>query len=95
MLVRIGDMKEKQVICVKTGSVLGNPGDVEFDAESGTVKNLVLYGRPRLFGLLGRDPDVVVPWSEIEIIGEETVLVKTEFLPTSSVKKTRFSLFGG
>ena len=38
----------------------------------------MLYGRLKLFGLLGREEDVAIPWKEIEKIGEDVLLVRTE-----------------
>ena len=37
----------------------------------------ILLGRPRLFGLLGRDDSLTIPWQEIETIGTDAVLVHT------------------
>ena len=38
-------------------------------------------GRQRFLGLIGREEDIVIPWSEIEVIGQETVLVTTDATP--------------
>ena len=45
-------------------------------ALSGLVTAIIIYGRSRLFGLLGREEDTVICWDEIQCIGEDTVLVK-------------------
>ena len=34
-----------------------------------------------LFGLLGREPDTVIPWRDIEMIGGDIVLVKCDAPP--------------
>lgn len=36
---------------------------------------MILHGRPKLFGLLGKDKDVLIDWSKIITIGEDAVLV--------------------
>ena len=41
------------------------------------LKSLILLGRPRLFGLLGRDESLTIPWREIETIGADAILVHT------------------
>ena len=41
------------------------------------LQSLILLGRPRLFGLLGRDDSLTIPWQEIETIGTDAVLVHT------------------
>jgi len=77
MIVRIDELKNKQVVCVSDGFVLGYIGDIELDTESGKLISLVIFGSFRLLGLLGREKDIIIPWKDIAVIGEETVLVNT------------------
>jgi len=86
---RIADLRTKQVVCVKNGCVLGYISDVEINTTSGRIDNIVIFGKLRLFGLLGRDEDIIIPWSEIEVIGRETVLVNTDPAPYVRMNKTR------
>ncbi len=78
MCCRIAELKSKQVVCVKNGCVLGFISDVEINSDDGRLEAIVIYGRPRLFGILGREEDIIIPWREITVIGNETVLVSTE-----------------
>lgn len=78
MICRIDELKNKQVVCVKDGCVLGYISDVELDTGKGVLTSVVIYGRPRFFGLFGREEDIVIPFDEIKVIGAETVLVSTE-----------------
>lgn len=59
------------------GSRYGWVGDVEVDLESGQVRALVVPGRLRLFGLLGREEDRVFPWEAVRRFGADTILVET------------------
>ena len=77
MTVRIEELRDRQVICVKNGALLGMVGDIELDIETGKLSSIVIFGRPKGFGLFGRDDDIVIPWEDIEIIGNETILVKS------------------
>ena len=77
MTVRIAELRDRQVICVKNGALLGMVGDLELDIETGRLSSIVIFGRPKGFGLFGRDDDLVIPWEDIEIIGNETILVKS------------------
>ena len=79
MKCRIEDLRNKQVVCMVTGNVIGFVGDIEFDAKSGEVLSIIITGKPRAFGLFGKYQDIIVPWREIEVIGEETVLIKNSF----------------
>lgn len=78
---RIAEFKDKQVVCVKNGCVLGYVSDVEIDTSSGRLDAIVIFGRLRFFGLLGREEDIVIPWNEIDVIGKETILVNTDPAP--------------
>ena len=77
MICRIDEMKNKQVVCVNDGCVLGYISDIELDTEKGTLTSIVIYGRLRFFGLFGREDDIVIPYDDIKVIGAETVLVST------------------
>lgn len=77
---RIDELKNKQVVCVKDGGVLGYISDVELDIETGELISIIIFGKPRLFGFLGRDEDIVISWKDIKVIGNETVLVSVDSL---------------
>ncbi len=77
MKCKIDELRSLTVVCVENGTVLGFVGDVEFDTESGKLLSILIPGRPRGFGLFGREEDIIIPWEAIEVIGEETVLVKS------------------
>ena len=78
MNCRIADLKNKQVVCIKNGCVLGYIYDIEFNTSDGSLTAIISPGRPRFFGVFGHEDDIVIPWSEIEVIGQETVLVTTD-----------------
>ena len=57
MLERIGEMHGREVISVLDGSRIGYLGDIEFDTQQAALTAIVVYGRPRFFGLFGREND--------------------------------------
>ncbi len=77
MICRIDELKNRQVVCISDGYVLGVVGDVELDTMSGRLISIVIFGNLRAFGLLGKEKDIIIPFEDIAVIGEETVLVKT------------------
>lgn len=87
MTCRMGDLRNKEVVNVRDGGRLGPVCDIEVDARSARLTAIVVYGRLRLFGLLGREPDAVVPWEDIQIIGEEVVLVSYQRPPEERPKR--------
>ena len=91
MICRMDDLQRKEVVSVKNGVKLGFADDVTIDTEEAQVRGLVVYGKLRLFGLLGRRPDVVIPWESIEVIGEDAILVNIEELPKETVRRSRWA----
>lgn len=75
---RITQMRCKEVVDIQNGSRYGNVGDLEIDLDTGQVHALVVPGRLRLFGLLGRERERVFPWSAIRCFGEDIILVDGE-----------------
>ena len=77
MECRVSELRYKEIINVSDGSRYGWVGDVEVDLDSGQVGALVVPGRLRLFGLLGREEDRVFPWEAVRRFGADTILVET------------------
>ncbi len=75
MDTRMGQLRLKEVISIGDGSRFGYVGDLDLDLDSGQVKALIIHGRLRLFGLLGREEDMVIPWGAVRRFGEDTILV--------------------
>ena len=78
METRIAELKYKEVISVEDGSRFGFVGDMEIDIDSGQVRALVVPGRRRLFGLLGREEDRYIPWQAVRRFGEDIILVEDQ-----------------
>ena len=78
MCCRIIEMRNKEVICIKDGTRLGCVCDVEIDTCSGRLTSIIIYGKPKVFGLFGRENDLVIDWDCIDVIGEDTILVSFE-----------------
>ena len=78
MLCRIDELKNKQVVCVKNGCVLGFVSDIEMDTLNGKLTSIIIFGRWKMLGLFGKEDDLIIPWEDICVIGEETILVNTE-----------------
>ena len=90
MKCRIVDLRNKQVVCIKNGCVLGYVYDVEFDTADGTLTSVIIPGRPKFFGIFGHEADIVIPWNEIEVFGQETILVNTDPEPYTPKPKRGF-----
>ncbi len=87
MICRLEDLRRKEVIDINTGERLGYIDDAEMNIEKSAVQSLVIYGRERFFGFFGREDDVVIPCSEIKVVGNDVVLIKHS--ETSHITKIR------
>ena len=82
----IRELCEKEVVQLEQGVCLGRADDLAFKPATTRLRRLILLGRPRLFGLLGREENLTIPWQEIETIGTDAVLVHTQ-LPSAAPSK--------
>lgn len=76
METRLAQLRYKEVISVLDGSRCGYVGDLEIDGESGQIRALLIPGRLRLFGLLGREAEFRIPWEAVRRFGEDIILVE-------------------
>lgn len=86
---RIADLRHKEVINSRNGCRLGCVDDVEVNTSNACLVAIIVYGRPKCFGLLGRDDDIVIRWENIDLIGEDTILVSN---CPSPCKRKKFRL---
>ena len=67
-------LRKKDVINLCNGMKLGYVSEVEFDTCSGQICSLIITSGD--FLSIFKDCRIVFPWSRIECIGEDAVLVK-------------------
>ncbi len=85
--MRLSELRIKEVIGVNSGNRFGYVGDVELEPGSGRVLGLIIPGRLRLLGLLGREKPVVIPWQAVQRFGEDTVLVDMDRVGPAPAEK--------
>ena len=78
MLCRFSEFRYKEVISVKTGCRLGYVCDAEFQSPEGRITALIVPGKARYFGVLGREEDYILPWECISRVGDDIILVESE-----------------
>ena len=75
MGMRVTDLSCKEVVWICDGARLGYVADVEVEVPDGQVCAIVVPGKCRFFGLLGRTEDFVIPWNAIRRVGDDIILV--------------------
>ena len=83
----ITDLRNKEVINTKNGCRLGCVSDVEICCETGNLTAIIIWGKYRFPIISGRDDDIRIPWCDIKVIGEETILVCIDEKDCSSNSK--------
>lgn len=73
---RISDLSLREVIDLDSGRRLGRVRDALVDTGTGRVTALIVPGRLRCLGLLGREEEILLPWEALEKLGEDILLVR-------------------
>lgn len=75
MLVKVSDLRDREIINVLDGRRLGPIKDIDIDLELGRIKAIILPGPGKILGFFGRGDDFVIPWEKIIRIGVDVILV--------------------
>ena len=95
MPCRLQELRKKEVINACNGCRIGYVDDLEVDTKCARVIALIVYGRPRFFGLFGQCDDFYILWEKIRLIGEDAILVENSVqkMPRKAKKRHNFVTF--
>ena len=74
-MLRTYDLRQKEVINIRTAEKLGFIRDVEINFESGKIDAVIIPKRAGIFNLFMSEKEYEIAWSDIVKIGREVVLV--------------------
>ncbi len=74
-MVRVSDLRMRDVVNVVDGRRLGMIKDFELDFEVGRIKSILLPTSAKVLGFFGRNDDVEIPWDKILKVGVDVILV--------------------
>ncbi|MDR2899372.1 MAG: YlmC/YmxH family sporulation protein [Clostridiales bacterium] len=74
-MVRLFDVRQKEVINIADGCRLGYVCDIEVNIKTGKIEAIILPGPGRIFGLFGQEQEYRIKWCDITQIGEDLILV--------------------
>lgn len=69
------DFKQKEVISINDGKILGFVVDVQADFENGEIHSIVVAPTGKLFGNIMGKNNITIPWNKIKKMGEDVILV--------------------
>ncbi len=75
-MIKISDLRQKEVINIIDGKRLGFISDLDIDLENGIVKALIIPGQSRILSLFTRSGEHVIPWEKVNKIGTDVILVE-------------------
>lgn len=87
-IMRICELRKKEVINLCNGSRIGFVVDLEFDLKRGCIEAIIVPGPCKCFGILGHEKEYVIPYGCIKNIGPDVILV--EICEEECLKKARF-----
>ena len=74
--MRISDLRRMEVINTCDCRRLGFVSDVCFDPCSGRIEAIVVPGTSCMFGFLGKEKELVIPYQDICRFGDDIILVR-------------------
>ncbi|MFU0826634.1 MAG: YlmC/YmxH family sporulation protein [Lachnoclostridium sp.] len=77
-MMRMCELKNKEVINCRDGERLGYICDLEIDIHTGIVVRLIVPGPCKIWGILGRDQEYVIDYTCIKQIGADVILVDVD-----------------
>ena len=75
--ISTADLRDREVINLCDGERLGYPVDFELDPCDGKIISIIVSSCGGV-SLFGKRDEYVIPWCEIQCIGEDAILVKIE-----------------
>ncbi len=68
-------LRQREVINIKTAERIGFISDVEINESTGNVDAIIVPRRGCFIRRLFGGGELIIPWSAIEVVGDEVVLV--------------------
>ena len=91
-MVSLSLLRRKDIISISTGQNIGKRDDIEFSESTAIVENLIVFGRPKFFGLFGRGKDIKIKWSDVITVGRDVILINTaEFVDSEKTGTVRIN----
>ena len=69
------DFKQKEVINIKDGKILGFVVDVQANFESGEINSIIVAKTGKFINNIRSRNNITIPWENIQKIGEDVILV--------------------
>ncbi|UOQ47949.1 YlmC/YmxH family sporulation protein [Gracilibacillus caseinilyticus] len=75
-MITLSSLQLKDIVYIEDGTKLGNLTDIEINIDLGSISNLVVATKTKMFGVFGESREVIIPWEHVMKIGHDVILVK-------------------
>ena len=69
------DFKQREVVNVNDGKILGFVVDVDAELSTGNIKSIVVAQVGKILKSIGGKNNITIPWEKIKLIGEDVIIV--------------------
>ena len=69
------DFRQKEVVNINNGKILGFVIDVDAELNVGSIKSIVVAKAAGILKSFGGKNNITIPWDKIKLIGEDVILV--------------------
>lgn len=81
-MIKMSDLREKEIINMNDGSRVGIISDMEIDIENGLVKAIIVPGQGKFLSLFSKGDEFVIDWNSIKKIGTDVILIDFDNIKT-------------
>lgn len=74
-MLRLSDIRDKEVINLYNGQRMGFISDFEVDLDKGSLVGIIIPGEGKVMSFFSKANDVIIHWNKIVKIGNDTILV--------------------
>lgn len=74
-MLKLSDIRDKEVINLYNGQRMGYISDFEIDLEKGQLTGIILPGEGKVMSFFSKTNDMLIHWNKIIKIGNDTILV--------------------
>ncbi|SHI62640.1 YlmC/YmxH family sporulation protein [Lutispora thermophila] len=74
-MFKASELRQKEIINMSDGKRLGFVSDVEINMETGAIEAIIIPSESKLFRVIAKDNDIVIPWENIKKIGVDVILI--------------------
>ena len=69
-------LRQREVINIRTAERIGVVSDVEINESTGNIEALIVSRYGSIFAHIIGNSELVIPWSSIEAVGKDIILVR-------------------